>query len=335
MRTLLIDGDNLFKIGFHGVRELFVEGNHIGGIFHFLNTLRKQLDQNEFDKVIVFWDGVNNSSVRREIYPDYKLNRKNNLTDSKQESYLYQKSRVKQYLEECFIRQIEIENNESDDLIAFYCSISTDEEKTIFSSDRDYMQLISDKVKVFSPNQKFLYQNGDKVKLEKEYIPHQNMLLCKILLGDKSDNIFGVKSLGEKTLIKLFPEVLEKTVSLDDILTKSEQLLKQNPNNKVLKNICDGVTKKCENCYNLYEVNRKIVDLKNPLLTDEAKQLVIQYYQESLDPEGRTSKNFIQMMLEDGFFKYLPKDNDSFVEFVKPFTKLTRKEKRTHKKQTI
>jgi len=67
------------------------------------------------------------------------------------------------------------------------------------------------------------------------------------------------------------------------------------------------------------------------LLTDDAKQLVELYYSESLDPEGRTSKNFIQMMHQDGFFKYLPKDDDSFVEFIKPFTKLTRKEKRKHK----
>lgn len=57
MKTLLVDGDNLFKIGFHGVREFYVDGNHIGGVFHFLNTLRKLLDENEYDKVIVFWDG--------------------------------------------------------------------------------------------------------------------------------------------------------------------------------------------------------------------------------------------------------------------------------------
>ncbi len=69
MRTLLVDGDNLFKIGFHGVREFYVDGEHIGGVFHFVNTLRKQVDEYDYDKVVVFWDGIGNSSVRREIYP--------------------------------------------------------------------------------------------------------------------------------------------------------------------------------------------------------------------------------------------------------------------------
>jgi len=54
IKTLLVDGDNLFKIGFHGVRELFVEGNHIGGVFHFLNTLRRQLVDNDTIKSSYF-----------------------------------------------------------------------------------------------------------------------------------------------------------------------------------------------------------------------------------------------------------------------------------------
>ena len=49
------------------------------------------------------------------------------MTEEKLESYYTQKNRVKQYLEECFVRQVEVEQNESDDLIAFYCQIATDE----------------------------------------------------------------------------------------------------------------------------------------------------------------------------------------------------------------
>ena len=50
-KTLLVDGDNLFKIGFHGVKEYYHNGNHIGGLFHFINALRRHLDENNFDKV--------------------------------------------------------------------------------------------------------------------------------------------------------------------------------------------------------------------------------------------------------------------------------------------
>ncbi len=328
MKTLLVDGDNLFKIGFHGVRDLFVEGNHIGGIYHFLNTLRKQLVDNEYDKIVVFWDGKHNSKTRRELYPAYKLNRKNNMTEEKLESYHSQKFRVKQYLEEIFVRQVEIEGNESDDLIAFYCQISSDEHKTIFSSDKDLFQLIDKHTSLYSPLQKFTYKNGDLVKFGNSYIPHKNILVVKIFLGDQSDNIQGISRLGEKTFVKIFPEVLEKSVLISDILTRTKSLIEKNPKQKVLKNILNGLTKDGELGNEYYIVNQKIMDLSNPLITEEAKEIVRQYYSESLDPEGRERKTIIMMMMEDGFFKYLPKTDEAFVEFLKPFLKLTRKEKR-------
>ena len=328
MKTLLVDGDNLFKIGFHGVREFFVEGNHIGGLYHFINTLRRQLVDNEYDKVVVFWDGKDNSKSRRELYPAYKLNRKNNMTEEKLESYYSQKNRVKQYLEEIFVRQVEIEGNESDDLIAFYCQISPDENKMIFSSDKDLLQLIDEKTSLYSPLQKYTYQNGDLVKFGNSYIPHNNILVAKIFLGDQSDNIQGIKQLGEKTFIKYFPQVLEKPISVDDILTRTEILAKENTKKNVFKNILNGLTKQGELKNEFYVINQKIMDLKNPLITKEAKEIVQQYYCESLDPEGRERKTIMMMMMEDGFFKYQPKTDEAFVEFLKPFLKLTRKEKK-------
>ena len=333
MKTILVDGDNLFKIGFHGVRELFVAGNHIGGIYHFLNTLRKQLVDNEYDKVVVFWDGKHNSQTRRNLYPAYKLNRNNNMTEEKLESYFFQKNRVKQYLEEIFVRQIEIDGNESDDLIAYYCQISTDEHKMIFSSDKDLLQLIDETTSVYSPLQKFIYQNGDLVKFGNFYIPHQNILVAKIFLGDQSDNIQGIKQLGEKTFIKNFPEVLEKPISVDDILTRTKNLLKENPKQKVLQNILDGLTKNGKLGNEYYIVNQKLMDLSCPLINEDTKDIVTLYYFESLDPEGRERKKVIEMMMQDGFFKFLPKTDESFVEFLKPFLKLTRKEKRQFNKK--
>jgi DNA polymerase-1 len=328
VKTLLVDGDNLFKIGFHGVRELFVEGNHIGGVFHFLNTLRKQLVDNEYDNVIVFWDGKQNSKIRRELYPNYKLNRKNDMTEEKLESYYTQKNRVKQYLEECFVRQVEVEQNESDDLIAFYCQIATDEEKVIFSSDKDLLQLINESTSLYSPLQRYTYKNGDKVKFGDYYIPHQNILTVKILMGDKSDNIQGIERLGEKTFVKIFPEVLETSLFVDDILTKTKQLLEEKNKLNVLKNIVNGQTKDGVLGDEYYVVNKKIMDLGSPLITEKGREVVSLYYSESLDPEGRDRKNIIGMMMEDGFFKYLPKTDEAFVDFLKPFLKLTRKEKR-------
>jgi DNA polymerase-1 len=202
-KTLLVDGNNLLKIGFHGVREFYHNGKHVGGVWHFLNTLRKFLEEHNYNKVVVFWDSKTSSSQRRLIYPKYKLNRKPSESEQKEESFSEQKQRVKQYLEEMFVRQLETEQSEADDLIAQYCKISLDEEKTIFSSDRDLTQLISEKVSIYSPSTKQYYKLGDKIKLHDVEIPHYNVKVVKILTGDSSDNIDGIFYLGEKTLVKL------------------------------------------------------------------------------------------------------------------------------------
>ena len=326
-KTLLVDGNNLIKIGFHGVKDYFHNGQHIGAIWHFLNTLRKFIDENNYNKVVVFWDSETNSSQRRLIYPKYKLNRREPSNEYKEESCEGQKQRVKQYLEEMFVRQVEVEHSEADDLIAYYCQISEDEDKTIFSSDRDLTQLISEKVSIYSPSTKRYYKMGDTIKMSDFEVPHYNVKTIKILTGDSSDNIDGIFYLGEKTLFKFFPELLENHVELSDILSKGEELLKENKDNKSLQNLLSGKTKEGVFGEEFYVINKKLVDLSEPLINEEGKELVQSYYSESLDPDGRGYKNLIRMMMEDGLFKYLPKSDDSWVYFLKPFLKLTRKEK--------
>ena len=332
-KTLLVDGNNLLKIGFHGVREFYHEGKHVGGIWHFLNTLRKFLEESNFDKVVVFWDSNTSTSQRRLIYPKYKLNRKSSDNELKEESFNIQKQRVKQYLEEMFVRQLEVEHSEADDLIAYYCKISEDEQKTIFSSDRDLTQLISDKVTIYSPSNKSYFKLGDKIKLYENLIPHYNVKTLKILTGDGSDNIDGIFYLGEKTLIKFFPELLEKQVNFTDILTKGEILLKENKDNIALQNLLSGKTKEGVFGQEFFEINEKLVDLDNPLINEDGKEMVQLYYSESLDPDGRGYKNLIRMMMEDGLFKFLPKTDDNWTYFLKPFLKLTRKEKTKFKRK--
>ena len=208
------------------------------------NLVREFLEETNFNKVMVFWDSDTNSSQRKLIYPKYKMNRKSSPNDEeKTDSFNKQKTRVKQYLEEMFIRQLEVENSEADDLIAYYCQISLDEEKTIFSSDKDLTQLISEKVLIYSPNLKSYYKFGDNIKFKNCSIPHYNVMTFKILAGDTSDNIDGISLMGEKTLIKFFPEILDLKTSLTDILTKGELLLKEQKTNVVLGNLLSGKTK--------------------------------------------------------------------------------------------
>lgn len=331
-KTLLVDGNNLIKIGVHGVKDFFHSGKHIGGVWHFINTLRRFIESENFDKVVVFWDGDDNSSSRKILYPQYKENRKTNFNLTTENSITEQKERVKQYLEELFIRQVLIDNNEADDLIAYYCQISPDEEKTIFSGDRDLTQLISDKVRIYLPDMKKYYGLGDKIKLREIELPHYNIKTYKILVGDKSDNIYGIHFLGDKTLIKLFPEILDQEVNINDILIKAELLHSKDKDNKLLQNILTGKTKSGIFGNEFFEINEKIVNLSNPLITEDGKNIVHEYYSETLDPDGRGHRNVIKMMMEDGFFKFLPKGDNAWVQFLTPFLKLTRKEKRKFKK---
>ena len=327
IKTLLVDGDNLFKIGFHGAKDVYNDGAHVGGVFHFVNILRKFLEEHNHDKVVVFWDGDSNSSIRKSIYPQYKANRRQDMNEYKYESYLYQKSRIKQYLEEIFVRQVEMNNNEADDLIAYYCKISKDEKIIIFSADKDLTQLISADVTIYSPITKQYFKNGDMISLNKVDIPHYNVLLTKIFTGDKSDNIDGIQGMGEKTLVKFFPQVQEKPCTMEEILDYARNIPQKKPI-KTLVNLLEGKTKSTIFGEQFYLTNKTIVDLSNPLITDDGKELVEQILTDTIDPTDRGYKNLMRMMMEDGLFKYLPKNDEAWVNFLKPFMKLTRKEKR-------
>jgi hypothetical protein len=100
----------------------------------------------------------------------------------------------------------------------------------------------------------------------------------------------------------------------------------------VLNNLINGKTKTQTLGKEFVKTNISLIDLSQPLLSEENKEEIRNYYFEELDPEERGYKNILRFMEEDGIFKYLPKTNDGWVEFVLPFLKLTRKEKRRIKK---
>lgn len=183
---------------------------------------------------------------------------------------------------------------------------------------------------MYSPILKEWVTDKHKVKLGTIEVPIANVKLVKILLGDKSDNIEGIYSFGEKKLVKYFPEVVEQELNIDYICTRAQELLDIDDTIKPLKNLLSGTTKSGTYGKEYYDIREKIVSLSNPLMTEEAKKEVELYYSEDMDPEGRGYKNLMKMMIEDGFFKYLPKQDDAWVEFLQPIMKLTRKEKKRY-----
>jgi 5'-3' exonuclease len=328
MSTLLVDGDNLLTIGFYGVKNYFYKGEHIGGIYHFLNTLRRSFETYNLEKIVVFWDGEDGARQRKQIYHHYKENRRTR-TKSEEEvsSYNYQRSRVKQYLEEIYVRQGEYKHCETDDCIAYYVHNSPNEKKIVFSSDGDLTQLVSENTNIYNPSHSKLYKVNDLIKYHHEEILIQNVKIAKIMCGDPSDNILGIKNLGIKRLLSIFPEIKDSVVTVEEIKQKTNLLFEQNKDNKLLTNLLTGVTKDGVLGDEFYELNNKIVNLDNPFLTKEAEEDIQSLIGGLLDPEGRSYKNTIKMMTEDGLFQVLPKYNDAWLNFFNPFLRLTRKEK--------
>ena len=332
MSVLLVDGDNLLTIGFYGVKNAFHKGTHIGGIYHFLNTLRRAFETYHLDKIVVFWDGLEGSQTRRKIYIHYKENRRQRIRSEEElNSYNHQRDRVKQYLEELFVRQGEYEYCESDDNIAYYTQNSPDENKIIYSSDGDLTQLVSETTQIYNPSHGKIYKKNDTIVYDHEEILIDNVRLVKMMCGDSSDNIAGIKGMGIKRFITLFPEIKTERLTIEQIKEKSNILFEQDKHNKLITNLLTGVTKYGVFGEEFFDVNNRIVSLDEPFLTDEAKENIGQLISENLDPEGRSYKNTMRMMMEDGLFNMLPKSEDMWTKFLNPFLRLTRKEKNKKK----
>ena len=328
MSVLLVDGDNLLTIGFYGVKNYFYKGTHIGGIYHFLNTLRRAFETYHLDKIVVFWDGLDGSQTRKKIYIHYKENRKSRLRSEEEiNSYGYQRDRVKQYLEELFVRQGEYEYCETDDCIAYYSQNSNNESKIVYSSDGDLTQLVSETTQIYNPSHGKIYKQNDMIVYDHEEILIENVKLVKMMCGDSSDNIAGIRGMGVKRFLSLFPELKTEKISIEQVKDKCNVLFEQDKTNRLVTNLLTGVTKHGVFGDEFFDVNSRIVSLDDPFLTDEAKQNIDSLINENLDPEGRSYKNTMKMMMEDGLFNVLPKSDDAWIKFLNPFLRLTRKEK--------
>jgi 5'-3' exonuclease len=303
-KTLIVDGNYLMKRSYNGAKNVYHKDNHIGGIFAFYSTLRKLTLEQKIDKIVVTWDGERGGTLRLDHYPQYKENRPRFFD----KDYELQKLRVKQYAEELFIRQYEHPDTESDDLIAYYCLNKKKlEDVMIFTSDRDLCQLINKEVTVF--------------------------------LGDKkssSDNIKGIDGVTENTLLKHFPQLKEREVTLKEIFDESKVIQEERGNKplKVIDNILNGKTRG-EYKGPFYEISNKIINLKTPLLCGEARQSVKNLISLPLNPTGRDQKNVLKMMIEDGVIYSLPGGENGYLNFMEPFVKLIKKEKLNFKKRKI
>jgi 5'-3' exonuclease len=148
-----------------------------------------------------------------------------------------------------------------------------------------------------------------------------------MICGDSSDNIAGIRGMGLKRFLSLVPELKNQPITVDQVKDRCNQLFEQDKHNKLIANLLTGVTKHGVLGEEFFDVNNRIVSLDEPFLTDEAKEVINLLINESLDQEGRSYKNAMKMMQEDGLFNVLPKSEDAWINFLNPFLRLTRKEK--------
>ena len=309
-RVLLIDGLNLFFRNFAMLNFVNEDGVHVGGLGGFLRSLGTLINRIQPTSVYVVFDGVGSTINRKNLLPEYKSNR--NITritnwdifeslDDEHAAKIDQVVRLIHYLQCLPVKTLSLDKTEADDIIAHLATkLSSDYGSKVFivSSDKDFIQLVDENIIVYRPIEKDYYTTDTVI--EKFGISAANFILYKVLMGDASDKVAGVKGLGEKKLMKLFPELSQRILTLQDILDISEVKLKENIIYARVLDMQDQLEK-----------NYRIMNLHNPMLDDIEREFldaIIEYPLPELD-----NMKFLKYYHEDGL-KHLIKNIDYWIQ---------------------
>ena len=214
-KVVLIDGNNLlfrsfFATAYNGNLMRNSKGFPTNAIFGFINMLHKIIDEEKPEYLMVAFD--KGKTFRHEKFEVYKGKRDETPNELKLQFPV-----SRRLCDAMGIKYYEIDNYEADDIIGTFAKVidnSNEYEGLIISSDKDLLQLISDKNKVK------LLKTKDYIMMDKKEFFNtyglsdpKKMIDIKSLMGDASDNIPGVKGIGEKTAVSL----LQKYGSLDGV----------------------------------------------------------------------------------------------------------------------
>lgn len=205
-KLLLVDGNSvLFRAYYatsYGKQMTSSSGAPTNAVFGFANMLQKAIDLVQPDAVFVAFD-AGKHTFRHELYADYKGGRKPAPDDLVPQFQL-----VRDYLDGFHIKWYETPDIEADDIIGTLSLQSKDYETTILSSDHDLLQLIDSTTRVMLMKKgltEMEIMTPEALKETMGIIPSQ-IIDLKALMGDTSDNIPGIKGVGEKTALKLLAE---------------------------------------------------------------------------------------------------------------------------------
>jgi len=236
LRVLIVDGLNTFFRNYAVNPVTDNNGIPVGGLIGSLRSIGSQIKEHNSEKVYVVFDGKGGSVRRRKIYKDYKADRKMSMRMNRQEEFdsiddklanmKDQLIRLNNYLELMPVKVVIVDNVEADDVIAYINeTYHKDDDTVIYSSDKDFLQLVDENTKVYSPAMRKLYDIDEVIR---DYNVHPaNMTIFRILQGDKSDNINGIDGFGKKRIPKYLPfvkhEVSYDTEELKDFVERSNR----------------------------------------------------------------------------------------------------------------
>ena len=274
-KIILIDGNNLmfrsyYATFYSGANMKNSKGLPTNALFSFVNMINKIIKEENPSYIAVAFDIGKN--FRKKQYSFYKEGRQNTPDELKM-----QMPYARKILSAMGIKYLELEPYEADDIIGTLvkmCEEDKDFDATIISSDKDLLQLIN-----FETDVKLLKQTGyirynEKTFIKDYKIKPINMIDLKSLMGDSSDNIPGVKGIGEKGALKL----LEKYSTLENVYDNIDEI-KGSVHDKLVTYKDDAfVSKKLATIYKDVPLDITLNDLKyegnnEPVLCDIYKEL--------------------------------------------------------------
>ena len=220
-KVILVDGNNLvfrsyYATSYTGNIMKNSKGFPTNAIYGFINMINKIINEEKPEYIMIAFD--KGKTFRHDKYQFYKDGRSETPEELKQQFPV-----AKEICSAMGIKYYEIDNYEADDIIGTFAK-KVDEDKdynaTIISSDKDLLQLISDEVDVKLLKQTGFIRMDKQLFMETYQVPPIGMIDLKALMGDASDNIPGVKGIGEKTAISL----LSKYQTLDNLYSHIDEI---------------------------------------------------------------------------------------------------------------
>ena len=291
-KVLIIDGTNTYFRTFSASPALNDNGEHVGGYYGFINMIKNVIKSISPTRVIIVFDGKGGSQRRKKAYTGYKqgraikskLNRVLDLDIGDEQKLLkLQFIKLLEYLECLPITVMSYDNVEADDVIAFITTQCLKEKVIIYSNDKDYFQLIDDRVSVYFPAKNKMYAKQDMID-EFKILP-ENFIWYKVILGDKSDNIKGINGIGKTKFDSNFGFLLDNIYDIDSFKEKVTEL-----DSKTLNRVKES--------FDIVERNHYIMQLSDVDISGSTKSKIMQLLDSEIPQLNRYKLK--KMMSDDG-----------------------------------